>query len=656
MRDRILTAFLHTFVDKFGLGQLNESSAFEHLTGHCVISKHTPESFDPGDIVVAGPGDIGLDGVGALVNDHIVSSVEDVEHFQKTLRRLDVQFVFVQAKTSPRFDSADIGNFISGVRQFFQSDPPAAANARILALHSLKEHIFDHSIDMDRVPACHLYYVSTGHWQGDAAVQTRIDQGVDDLLTTGLFSNVVFSPVDAEGLKKLYRELNQKITRQIKFEKHTILPDIANVQEAYIGIVPCREYLKLICDDQGNLNRRLFYDNVRDFQGHNAVNQEIESTIEDSSRSDRFALLNNGVTIVARDANKIGAAFKLRDYQIVNGCQTSHILYLNRDGLTENVYVPLKLIVTSDPEVTNQIIQGTNRQTEVKLEAFESLAPFQKVLEEYYVAVGRIRNSPIYYERRSKQYDHMDVRRDRIITLAAQVKCFVGMFLNEPHSTHRYYGELLNSYRGRLFGESHAPVTYYVAGVSLSTVEHLFAEGVVARDLRPYRYQVLMVFRLMNETGALPRLDDKRIEDYCQGLLDILDDDVRGKQAFVDASTIVRLCQARVTPSREPVERTRAFTNALIAAADRRDGPVGGAVFQPASATRVYGKVKMFSDTKGFGFVRGDDGTDYFVHYTKIEGAGHRSLAVEQRVEFTPIETARGPQAIDVANVKMTAP
>ena len=64
----------------------------------------------------------------------------------------------------------------------------------------------------------------------------------------------------------------------------------------------------------------------------------------------------------------------------------------------------------------------------------------------------------------------------------------------------------------------------------------------------------------------------------------------------------------------------------------------------------------MFSDTKGFGFVRGDDGTDYFVHYTKIEGAGHRSLAVEQRVEFTPIETARGPQAIDVANVKMTAP
>ena len=652
MRDRILTAFLQRFVDTFGLGQLEEPSAFEHLTSHCVISKHTPESFDPGEIVVAGPGDIGLDGVGVLVNDHLVSSVEDVQHFQETLRRLDVQFVFVQAKTSPRFDSAGIGTFISGVRQFFQSDPPEAANERILALHDLKEHIFDRSIDMDRVPACNLYYVTTGEWQQDAAVQARIDQGVDDLRATDLFSSVAFSPVDAEGLKSLYRELNHKITRQIKFEKHTILPDISNVQEAYIGIVPCREYLKLICDDQGHLNRRLFYDNVRDFQGHNAVNQDIESTVRDSGRSDRFALLNNGVTIVARDANKIGAAFKLRDYQIVNGCQTSHILYLNREGLTDSVYVPLKLIVTSDPEVTNQIIQGTNRQTEVKLEAFESLAPFQKVLEEYYLAVGRSRKSSIYYERRSKQYDHLDVRRDRIITLAAQIKCFVGMFLNEPHSTHRYYGELLNSYRGRLFSESHATVAYYVAGVSLSTVEHLFTEGIVARDLRPYRYQLLMVFRLMNEQSALPRLDDKRIEDYCQGLLNILDDEVLGKQAFLDASRVVRSCQAGVPPSREPVERTKAFTSALIGAADRGNASAGEAVSKPASATRVHGKVKMFSDTRGFGFIEGEDGKDYFVHYSRIEGSGYRFLAIDQRVEFTPIDTARGPQAIDVGTVK----
>ena len=107
--------------------------------------------------------------------------------------------------------------------------------------------------------------------------------------------------------------------------------------------------------------------------------------------------------------------------------------------------------------MTNQIIQGTNRQTEVKVEAFESLAPFQKQLEELYIAMGRAKRDPIYYERRSKQYDQQNVRKDRIITLTSQIKSFVAMFLNEPHSIHRYYGELLDSYRSRLFRESSPP-------------------------------------------------------------------------------------------------------------------------------------------------------------------------------------------------------
>src|SRR5262249_4070412 len=132
-------------------------------------------------------------------------------------------------------------------------------------------------------------------------------------------------------------------------------------------------------------------------------------------------LLNNGVTVVARDVNKVGTRFRLRDYQIVNGCQTSHILHFNQDRLADSIFVPLKLIVTVDPDVTNQIIQATNRQTEVKLEAFESLAPFQKRLEESYLALSRTREEPLYYERRSKQYEHLEVRRDRIISLATQI-------------------------------------------------------------------------------------------------------------------------------------------------------------------------------------------------------------------------------------------
>ena len=643
MKDRILSSYLKDFVDKFGLNTLDEATAFEHLSGHCIVSMQTPEPFESSEVIVGGSGDLGIDALGILVNDHLVQSELDVDHFRNSLHRLDVQFIFVQAKTSPHFDGDGIGTFISGVRQFFDSSIPQA-NADILSLHRTKEHIFDRSIDMESGPTCRLYYVTTGTWADDLTLLSRIKQGTEDLKATDLFSDVVFIPLDAAGLKRAYQELNQKITRKITFEKHTILPTISGVTEAYIGILPCLEYLTLICDDHGNLNRRLFHDNVRDFQGRNAVNMEIEATVQNKDQSDRFALLNNGVTIVARDANKVGATFRLRDYQIVNGCQTSHILHRNKEQLTQNTFLSVKLIVIGDAEVTNQIIQGTNRQTEVKVEAFESLAPFQKELEEFYRAEGQNRPKQIYYERRSKQYDNQSVRRDQIITLATQIKCFVAMFLNEPQSTHRYYGELLNSYRNRLFSDSHASILYFLAGVSLNTVEHLFASGTLPRELRRFKYQFLMVFRLINEPFDLPRLDEKSTDKCCQAILNILDDDSSCKAAFERAGEIIRSCQSNLPSRRDPVERTRAFTIALIEAASEQKDK--GAL--SATASRLRGSVKRFSDTLGYGFITGDNGVDYFAHYSRITGQGFRSLVESQRVQFTPIQTDRGLQAIDV--------
>jgi cold shock CspA family protein len=400
----------------------------------------------------------------------------------------------------------------------------------------------------------------------------------------------------------------------------------------HIGIVPCTEYVKLVCDEDGSLNRRLFYDNVRDFQGHNPVNQEMATTIQESGRGDKFALLNNGVTIVARNVNKVGTRFRLRDYQIVNGCQTSHILFLNQANLTPNVYVPVKLIVTTDTEVTNQIIQGTNRQTEVKLEAFESLTPFQKRLEELYLALGRGATDPLYYERRSKQYEHLDIRRDRIVTLATQISCFIAMFLNEPHSTHRYYGELLSSYRPRLFSDAHSPWPYYLSGVALARLERLFAEGQLPRASRPSKFQLLMVYRLQNEAEDLPPLNSARIQRYCEVLFDKLQRQDESMIALQRAGELVAAVRDEHA-WREPPERTRAFTLALVEAVR------GSSDARAATTEPVTGTVKAFSATKGWGFIAADDGSEVFVHYSGIVGEGYRSVVSGQRVRFVMMDT-----------------
>ncbi|MBI4279410.1 MAG: cold-shock protein [Armatimonadetes bacterium] len=60
------------------------------------------------------------------------------------------------------------------------------------------------------------------------------------------------------------------------------------------------------------------------------------------------------------------------------------------------------------------------------------------------------------------------------------------------------------------------------------------------------------------------------------------------------------------------------------------------------------GRVKWFNAQKGFGFVAGDDGRDYFVHYSAIVGEGYRQLEQGQRVEFDVEDDPRGPKAIKV--------
>lgn len=645
MKDKLIEGYLKDFVNAHQLADLKESDAFEHFVNYCIACREHPENTDFESMRVAGSGDMAIDGIAILVNEHLVSSNEDVNFFLRTLRRLDVRFLFVQSKTSEQFSVADIGSFLYGVQTFFKKEPIGPMNAQLREVHELKEYIYSKTVDMEQAPVCELFYATCGKWTGDQALIERIKAGKADLESTGFFSEVQFTPIDAEAIKTLYRELRRMVVREIVFEKHTILPTIENVQEAYIGILPCTEYLKLICDAEGNLQRSLFYDNVRDFQGNNPVNMEVQTTLNQPDQRDKFVLLNNGITIVAQSINKVGPNFKLLDFQIVNGCQTSHILYRNR-GVLSGAFLPVKIIVTGDADVTNAVTKGTNRQTEVKIEAFESLSPFQKELEEFYATFGKNHEPKLFYERRSKQYETLPVNRQHVVTLAAQVNCFVAMFLNEPHSTHRYYGELLDANRSRMFLSNHSAFPYYLSGYALVQCERWLAQHNVPRNNRRFKYHFLMLCRFFASKDAPPYLDDKKkMDSYCSGLLSVFSNHSRAADLFGQARKFLEKELEDGKYDLFEAHRLKAFTSRLVDSAGK------GKNTGSATISRADGHVKWFSDTRGYGFIE-SGGNEFFVHFRDIVGTGYRTLHPGQLVEFTVIQSAKGAQAIAVQTLE----
>ena len=76
-----------------------------------------------------------------------------------------------------------------------------------------------------------------------------------------------------------------------------------------------------------------------------------------------------------------------------------------------------------------------------------------------------------------------------------------------------------------------------------------------------------------------------------------------------------------------------------------------GFVFSILVSSKILmlkGTVKWFNKDKGFGFISGEDGNDYFVHYSNINAKGFRSLEEGQAVSFEVTEGAKGPVASNV--------
>ena len=63
------------------------------------------------------------------------------------------------------------------------------------------------------------------------------------------------------------------------------------------------------------------------------------------------------------------------------------------------------------------------------------------------------------------------------------------------------------------------------------------------------------------------------------------------------------------------------------------------------------GTVKWFNESKGFGFITNEEGGDFFVHYSELQGDGFKSLSEGQAVSFDVVDSPKGPKAANVVKL-----
>jgi AIPR protein len=582
--DRITEKYLAEFSREHQIDGLSEAKQFEHLACFSVIKQHYNIHFDTDDVITGDGknqtdvvsqntnvgGDTGIDGIAIIVNGSLITDVETLTQYADETANLEITFIFVQAQRSESFDTSTIGDFGIGVVDFFAEVPRLRRNQRIANAAEIQSAIYNLSHKFKSNPSCYLYYVTNGKWVDDDNLRARVSIAKDDLNKMVMFSTVEFLPVDAARLQGLYRQTKNAVTKTFNFPKKIAVEDIHGIKEAYIGFLPATDFVKLITRDSGEMLPGLFDSNVRDWYGYNDVNKEIRATLE-SSNSDMFVLMNNGITIIANKIVPSGNRLSVTDFQVVNGCQTSHVLVEHRALLTDKIMVPVRVIGIEDETLINSIVRGTNRQTEVREDQFFALQEFPKQLEHYFQAFDE-QDRKLYYERRTCQYDRLPIEKVRVITEANVIRSFASMFLDEPHRTTRNYKSLREKVGKEIFSKGDRIEPYYAASLAFYRLDMLFRQERLERKLKPARFHILMVARMKMCEGKFPRRNSGQVVPYCQPLLDILwDQGSADRLLFSAADLIVQVADGHF--ERDNI-RTEGFTSGVKLAFGNSSGGV----------------------------------------------------------------------------------
>ncbi len=202
---------------------------------------------------------------------------------------------------------------------------------------------------------------------------------------------------------------------------------------------------------------QLFDRNVRLFLGvrKGGVNAGIQNTLASTSERKNFWAYNNGITFICDDFEppKRGK-IELRNFSIVNGCQTTVSLANASKDALEDIRVPVRFIRASE-KVIDSVITYNNSQNPIRLWDLNSQNKLQKKLKKQIAELPQ----PFFYALRKGEIQKVTsaerekFKRDGKIQqiphdLSAQ---FVAAFRGLPAIGYKDKGKVFSVYRDQIF-------------------------------------------------------------------------------------------------------------------------------------------------------------------------------------------------------------
>ncbi len=461
----VTKSYFEAFCKDFG-APYDDSKNFEAFVNYCAFSKYSVDSVEVSDLVYEGA-DPGIDGAMLFLDDRAVFSAEELEEIFNTSRReYQATIVLTQAKRSTNWSKQEIDSFVAAIIDFLSDAPAQPHSQHLKDFKEMFKTLFQH-IGRIRggLPNIDAYYFIAAPDTDAVEINAAFQIGEAALKKAGYSNETSFIKAHREVIHQLWNMADGPMEARLPTVGYAPFPAVPNISNAYVATVSARSFIDSILKDQnGAPRKKLFEENVRDFLGVDAdVNSEIAGTLSDNDKKARFGLMNNGVTIVASSVRPAGQEIYVRDFQIVNGCQTSNVLIALDSQVDPSVSLMVKLIEADEPAIIDDIVRATNRQSKVEDAQFISTLGVLRDLEQYFNARGVGEANRIYFERRKGQYAPENIAPVRIFDVREMARCYAAVVMMRPDLSSRYPNRLTGELLNEVFSQGAHEEDYYTA-------------------------------------------------------------------------------------------------------------------------------------------------------------------------------------------------